>query len=102
SHGGSNNHVPDVKNTVDDKLGIWISDSNLVENLVEVVGDERVTGPLGEETSENANKHTMAVTLSRPELRDTLGKLSLKSDGFLDFLELEEDELVLSVSVTVV
>jgi len=44
----------------------------------------------------------MAVTLGGPELRDTLRKLSLESNSFLDLLEFEQDKLVLGVSVTVV
>jgi len=102
SHRGSDKHVPDVENTVDDKLGVCIGDTNLVENGVDVVGNERVTRPLGEETGENADNHTMTVTLGGPELRDTLGKLGLEGNSLLDLLEFEKDKLVLGVSTTVV
>lgn len=102
SHGTGDKHVPDVENTVNDELGVGVGDTNLVENGVDVVGNQRVTGPLGEQTGEDANGHTMTVTLGGPELRDTLGELGLEGNGLLNLLEFVLDELVLAVAVSVV
>ena len=43
------NHVENLEDTVDEELDGGVGDTNGVEDLVEVVGDQAVAGPLGEE-----------------------------------------------------
>ena len=81
-----------------------VCDSNHVEHLSHVVRDKRVTRPLGEETSSNANGHSVAVTLGAPQLRDTGALLGLKLElnGLLDLNELIANQFIVLVSVGVV
>jgi len=103
SHGTSDNHVPDLKATVDDKLGVLISDTDLVENEIDVVGNERVTGPLREKTSSQADEHPVSVSLGREENFDALVvEFAFEGNSLLDFDKLMADEVVIEVSVGVV
>ena len=104
SHTTGNDHIPDVKDTVDNKLSLLVGDTNHVEHLGHVVRDKRVTGPLGEETSSNADGHSVTVTLGAPQLRDTRAPLGLKLelDGLLDLNELIANQFIVLVSVGVV
>lgn len=77
-------------------------DTNLLEDVVDIVGYKGVTRQLGEKTGANADKHSVAVTLGRPELRKAaLRELSLEGDGLLDLGELELNKFVVNVSVGV-
>lgn len=102
-HSTGNNHIPDLKTSVDQVLVNLLVDANLVENESDVVGNERVTRPLGEETGAQTNEHSVSVTLGRPEDRDLLlVEFLLKSDGLLNLNEFVSDEVVIEVSVGVV
>lgn len=101
-HSACNDQVPDGQDSVDQVLGLRRSDTDLFEDIADIVGHKGVARQLGEETSANANKHSVAITLGRPELGNAaLGELGFKSDGLLDLGELVLNKLVVNVSVGV-
>lgn len=103
SHSTSDKHVPDLQATVDQVLINLIGDTDLLENERDVVRDERVTGPLGEETSAQADEHPVSVTLGGEKNGDVLlVEFPFKSEGLLDFDEFVADEVVIEVAVGVV
>jgi hypothetical protein len=54
--------VPDLEDTVDEQLGGRVRDADGVEDLVEVVRDETVAGPLREEGDGDDEAHALEVT----------------------------------------
>jgi hypothetical protein len=96
--------VPNLKNTVDEELDRRVGDANRVEDLVEVVGDETVAGPLGEESERDDDAHTLAVAGGHDErlVADVGGDGAIELDGSLNFLVLVLHERVLVVAVSVV
>lgn len=101
-HSGCNNQIPDRQDAVDQILGLGGGDTDLIEDVADIVGYKGVTRQLGEKTGANADKHSVAVTLGRPELRNAaLGELGLESDGLLDLGELVLNKFVVNVSVGV-
>lgn len=61
--GGGNGprQIPNLEDTVDEELDCWVGNSDCLEHLVEVVGDEAVPRPLGEPSNSNNNRQTLAV-----------------------------------------
>ena len=57
-----NRKVPNLQDTVDQKLRGRARDADGVENPVEVVGDETVSGPLREEGNGDDDAQTLAVS----------------------------------------
>ena len=55
--------VVNLENTVDKQLLSLASDSDTVEDLGKVVGDETVTGPLGEKGEGDDNPHSLEIAL---------------------------------------
>lgn len=101
-HSACNDQVPDGQDSVDQVLSLTRSDTDLREDIADIVGHEGIARQLGEKTGANANKHSVAVTLGRPELGNAaLGELGFKSDGLLDLGELVLNKLVVNVSVGV-
>lgn len=68
AHGGGNDAVPDVQDTVDLELHVGVLDADAVEHTGDVVRDETVAGPLGEQTSREQDKKPVAVALGLEEL----------------------------------
>lgn len=102
THGSGNKTVPDVENTVDLELHIGVRNTDGVENTRDVVTDETVARPLGEETSGDQDDEPVAVALGLEDLEPTsLLQLLLDSDGLLDFLVLQLHHLVVGVSLSV-
>ena len=56
-----------LKDTVDQELNGRVRNANGVEDLVKVVRDETVTGPLREERDGNDDPHALAVAGGREE-----------------------------------
>lgn len=101
-HSACNDQVPDGQDSVDQILGLTRSDTDLGEDIADIVGHKGVARQLGEKTGANANKHSVAITLGRPELGNAaLGELGFKGDGLLDLGELVLNKLVVNVSVGV-
>lgn len=59
--------VVDVEDTVNQGLGFRVGDSDTDENLGEVVGNQTVTGPLGEEGDGDDDQHSPLVALADKE-----------------------------------
>jgi len=94
--------VPDGEDAVDDVLGGGVGVAYLVEDDVEVVGDEAVAGPLGEEARGDADDHAVAVALCADEFEPAVALvLLLELDGVDDFLHFEDDDFVVHVAVGV-
>jgi len=96
--------VVDLKTTVDTELSGGVGDTDGVEDLAQVVGDETVTGPLREEGNGDDNPHAASVTGGGEEAAVTNvgGDGAIELDGGLDFLVLVNDKRVLVVSASVV
>jgi len=84
------------------ELLLGVRNADVVENLGEVVRDETVTGPLGEETNADTEEHAVAVARSSDKLepRDTL-VLPFELNSFFDLLHLQVDERVVRVPISV-
>jgi len=96
--------VPDLKDTVDEELDGGINDADGYEDLVEVVGDETVTRPLGEESKGDDDPHASPVSRGGEEGLPADGRcdLAIELDGGLDFLEFIPDKGIFPVTVGVV
>ena len=96
--------VPDLEETVNEELVRLGGDADAVEDTVEVVRDDTVAGPLGEEREGNNDTHALEVAtgLEEREPADLGSDLTVELDGGLDFLVLVLDERVLVVAVRVV
>jgi len=97
-------HVPDLEDTVDEELDGGVGDTNGVEDLVEVVGDETVSGPLGEECEGNDDIHAFPVSGGSEKglPANGLSDLTIEVNGGFDFFKLISDEGVFFVAVSVV
>jgi len=94
--------VTDLEDTVDDELSVGVGDTDLVEDNVDVVRDETVTRPLGEETSSQENDQTVAVTWGADKLLPAVTlELLLHLEGVLDLLKFEKNDLIVEVTVGV-
>lgn len=93
-----------MKTTVDTELSGGVGDTDGVEDLGEVVGDETVTGPLREEGNGDDDPHAASVTGGGEQaaVTDVSGNGAIELDGGLDLLVLVKDERVLVVAVRVV
>jgi hypothetical protein len=99
AHGDGNETVPDVQNTVDLELHVGVGDTDGVEHTGDIVRDETVARPLGEQTSREQDKKPVAIALGLEKLEPaSLLSLLLNGDGLLDLLILEHDEFVFSVA----
>lgn len=81
--------VPYLQNTVDEELSACTSNTDLVEDLVQVVGDETVTGPLREEGQSDDDAYALAVSRGGDERlpADVRSDRTVELKGSLDFLE---------------
>lgn len=59
--------VPDGENTGNEELDGGVGYADGVEDLVQIVGDETVSGPLREPSDGDDDDHALAVALSRDE-----------------------------------
>ena len=59
--------VPDGEDTSDEQLDVRVGDADRVEDLVQVVRDETVPGPLREPGNGDDDAHPLAVALGRDE-----------------------------------
>jgi hypothetical protein len=101
THGKSGGEVDDVEDTVDLESELRVQDTGSLENIVHVVGDESVTGPLGEETEGYENDKTTTVTPGLEEFDPSIALVFLlELDGVADFTVFDLDELILSVSTS--
>lgn len=95
--------VGELQDSVDEGSGLGLGDTDRDEDRVQVVRDETVTGPLGEEGDGDNDPHPLQVTpaLEQAEPGRALRSLLLKLDGGLALVELVLGERVRSVSGTV-
>jgi len=96
--------IPDLEDTINQELygGVLNADGN--KNLIKVVRNETVAGPLGEEGEGNNDPHTAPISRSGEEILPPNGRgnLTVKIDGGFDFLELVLDKGILFVAIGVV
>ena len=102
--GDSPRKVPNLENTVDKELGRRIGDTDSLEHLVEVVGDEAISRPLGKPSESDDNRQTFTVTggVYQGHPADGGSDCPVEIDGGLDFFVLEPNERVVLVSIGVV
>jgi len=79
-------------------------DTGAIVKLAGIVGDDGVTGPLGEDTERDENGETVTVALGAEEVHVTAGArgLELETEGLLDLAELELDRGVVGVAIGMV
>ena len=100
AHRHSDEQVPDLKNTVDDILGKDISIAELIENLVDIVRDKTVAGPLGEEARGHHDDHTVTVALGADEFFPSIAlEFLLESDCVADLGQLKLDQFIVRIAV---
>ena len=99
----SADETPDLEDAVDEELGTRIGDTDLVQDFGEIVRNETVPGPLGEEGDGDDDAHAFAVARGHDERFPANvgrnGPVELK--GGLDFVELELHDRILSVRISV-
>lgn len=61
----SREKTPDLEESVDEELGARTGDADLVQDFGEVVREEAVAGPLGEEGDSDDDPHAFTVTWGR-------------------------------------
>lgn len=88
--------VPDLKDTVDEELHGRIFDTDGLQNTLEVVRNETVSGPLGEEGERNDDPETLEVTcLGEEGFPANIGSDgSVEIDGSLDLVEFVPDKRI--------
>lgn len=81
--------VPDLQDTVDEELSACTGDTDLVEDLGQVVRDETITRPLREEGHGDDDAHALAVSGGGNERlpADILSDRTFELEGGFDFLE---------------
>jgi len=96
--------VPDLEDTIDEELDGLAFNSNGFEDLAEVVRDDTVSRPLGEEGESDDNTHALEVTggLEEGGPSNLLSDGAIKFDGGPDFLILVLNEGVLFIAIGVV
>ena len=99
----SREETPDLDGAVDDELSARIGDADLVQDFGEVVREETVAGPLGEEGHGDDDAHTFAVSRGRDERfpADVGRDGAVELEGGLDFLEFKLHDGVLSTWISV-
>ena len=99
----SRDETPDLEDTVDEELSARIGDADLVQDFGEVVREETVAGPLGEEGHGDDDAHAFTVSWGRDERfpADVGGDGPVELEGGLDFLEFELHDGVLSAWISV-
>ena len=80
------------------------TDTSGFVDLVGVVGEESVARPLREQTKRNDEHKSVPVSLGPDEVRERRALLGeeLEANGLLDLLELELDQRVVNVAISVV
>jgi hypothetical protein len=102
THGGGDDHVPDIQNSVDDKLSVLVGDTDIGEYTIDVVGHESISRPLGEETSRKQNEKPVAVALGLEQLEPTsLFCLLLDSNSLSDLIVFKLNNLVIGIPLSV-
>jgi hypothetical protein len=96
--------VSELQDSVDEGSGLGLGDTDRDEDRVQVVRDETVTGPLGEEGDGDNDPHPLQVTptLEQAEPARALSGFPLEVDGGLAFVEFVLGKRVRSVPSTVV
>lgn len=56
-----------MQKTIDEQLSRRVSDADVVEDLVEIIGHKAISGPLREEGNSNNNPNTLAVSRSHKQ-----------------------------------
>jgi len=104
SGGKSPSQVPDLEDTVDEELDGGVEDTDGLEDTGEVVRDDTVAGPLGEEGESDDDTHALEVAggLEEGGPSNLLSDGAVELDGSLDFLVLVLDERILLIAVGVV
>ncbi len=94
---GGNDEVHYLEETIDKKLRRGVGDVNGVEDLVQVIRNKTVPGPLGEEGDGDDDPDTLSVAgLGEEGLPTNVrGDRAVEVDGGLDFLELVLNERVI-------
>jgi len=79
-------------------------DTHAVIDKVDVVGEESVSGVLGNDTEGDEKGQSVSIALGSAEVQIAAGLLvfKLESQGFLDFAELEGNCCVLPVTIGVI
>lgn len=90
--------VPNLEDTVDKELHVGVGNTDGIEDTVEVVGNETIAGPLGEESEGDDDPETLQVaSLGEDGLpANVSGDGAIKFNGCLDFLKLVLDQGVLA------
>ena len=105
-HGARNgdDQGEDLVATVKTETSLGASDTGCLVDLVGVVGEESVAGPLREETERDDEHESVPVALGLEEVEvgGTLLGIELEADGLLDLLVLELHQRVVDVAVGVV
>jgi hypothetical protein len=99
----SPHETPDLDAAIDEELGARIGNADLVQNFGQVVREETVAGPLGEESHGDDDPHAFSVTRGREERfpADVGSDGPVELEGGLDFLEFELHDGVLSKWISV-
>lgn len=92
------------KATVHAELGVAISDTNRLVHVRGIVGDETVSGPLGEETEGSEEEETVpvAASLEEIEIAGSLLVLVFQTESLFDLVVFELHGGVVVVAVGVV
>jgi len=90
--------------TIETETGLGACDTGCLVDLVGVVGEEGVAGPLREETEGDDEHESVPVALGLEEIEvgGALLSVEFEADGLLDLLVLELDQRVVDVAVSVV
>jgi hypothetical protein len=95
--------TPNSETAIDDQLFLLRRNSDLVEDLEEIIRDDSVARPLGEEAETDEDQETMSVTLGLEEFKDGVTSVFLfEGKGGFDFFKDELDGNIVDIIESVV
>jgi hypothetical protein len=98
-----NDPTPNSETAVDNKLFLLRRNSDLVEDLEEIIRDDSVSRPLGEEAEANENQETMSVTLGLDEFEEGVTSVFLfECKGGFDFFVDELDGDIVDIVKSII
>lgn len=92
-----------MKSAIDERLIVGLSDTDRVQDIVEVVRSQAIARALREEQGQGDQEQPLPIARSLQEYGPSVFRIELlQADGFLDLVKSGFDEMISWVSVCVI
>jgi hypothetical protein len=92
-----------LKSAIDERLIVGLSDTDRVQDIVEVVRSQAIARALREEQGQGDQEQPLPIARSLQEYGPSVFRIELlQADGFLDLVKSGFDEMISWVSVCVI